>query len=185
MTGSSCNLIRLQENNEEYVNVGRFEHGNKFHVLGMDDDEASEGGSSLEEPLFDEGQEISDDEDDEMKQDIEGAGDQAAGGNAENGGDVVPDPPNPHEVKRMRSIAKPLQMTRAQRRQHDDEGHANYHPGCEFCVRAKGLPDRHTRGKTNDADELHKDEEMPTVSFDFCFLSQSGQAKAWDIRAWC
>ena len=67
MTESSLNLIRPQESYcDGHANVGRFEHGSKFHVLGMDDEVASEGGSSLEEPLFDEGQEISDE--DEMDQ---------------------------------------------------------------------------------------------------------------------
>ena len=75
---SSSNLIRPEEDYcDGHAKVGRFEHGNKFHVLAMDDEVASEGGSSLEEPLFDEGQEISD-EDEMDEQDIEEAAGQAA-----------------------------------------------------------------------------------------------------------
>ena len=46
---------------------------------------------------------------------------------------------------RVRCLARPASLTKTQRRQHYLEGHANYHPGYPFCVRCRGLADRHER----------------------------------------
>ena len=58
MTSSSPKLVSPQRRKiDGHANMGRYEHRNKYHILGMDGDESA---CSLEEPLFDEDQEISD-----------------------------------------------------------------------------------------------------------------------------
>ena len=77
-------------------------------------------------------------------------------------------------------MKRPLPMSRAQRDLHVAKGHVNYYPGCEFRVRTRGRPDPHRRSDLGDemlgdGDEEEPDsnvpKDMPTVSFDFCFLS--------------
>ena len=61
---------------------------------------------------------------------------------------VIETPPPAHPEARgrkARAIARPVAMTKAQMTEHDFEGHANYHPGCEYCVRSRGLSHRHER----------------------------------------
>ena len=43
----------------------------------------------------------------------------------------------------VRGLARPVSLTKTQRKQHLLEGHANYHPGCQYCVRRRGLAERH------------------------------------------
>ena len=108
MTSSPLNLISVKAvpGEEGHASVGRFEHGSKFRILGMEHDDESIGGSSIEEPLFDEDQEISDvegDEGDRSQRDIEKAeADQEDDGGAEDGNAGVPDQPQLAEAKRMR-----------------------------------------------------------------------------------
>jgi hypothetical protein len=88
---------------------------------------------------------------------------------------------HPEPRVRARGITRPVPLTKTQRKQHYLEGHANYHPGCPFCVRCRGLADRHERKRGEDDPEPGGEaelDEVPTVSFDFCFLMQKGQGKA-------
>ena len=77
------------------------------------------------------------------------------------GEEGVPPPPEPHpeartRPRRARGIARPEPMTKAQLIEHDFEGHAKYHAGCEYCVRSRGLADRHERYYRNEADRYAK-----------------------------
>ena len=57
-------------------------------------------------------------------------------GVAVGGEEVSPVPPRHHQPReRARGITRPVSLTKTQRKQHYLEGHANYHPGCPFCVR--------------------------------------------------
>ena len=75
-------------------------------------------------------------------------------------------------------MARPVSLTKAQRRQHYLRVHANCHPGCLFCVRCRGLANRHER-KQDEEDQRAGDEdehqEVPTISFAFCFFMQRDQ----------
>ena len=88
-------------------------------------------------------------------------------------------------------MSHPVSLTKTQSKQHYLDGQCNYHPGCPFCDRCRGLTDRHAR-KRDEQDrqpggEVEQD-EVPTVSFDFCFLTQKDQGKsvptmlAWDHK---
>ena len=74
-----------------------------------------------------------------------------------------------------------MSLTKTQRKHHYLEGHANYHPECPFCLRFRGLADGQERNKH---EEDHRPggepelDEVPTVSFDLCFLMQMEQGKA-------
>ena len=50
------------------------------------------------------------------------------------GGEVDPRQHREPQV-RVRGLARPASLTKTQRRQHNLEGHAKYHPGGPFCVR--------------------------------------------------
>ena len=94
--------------------------------------------------------------------------------------------PQHHAVPRPRAreITRPVSMTKTQRKQHYLEGHANCHPGCPFCVRCRGLVDRHERKRDeHELEPVDEDDpqEVPTVSFDFCFLMQKEQGKAMPV----
>ena len=92
------------------------------------------------------------------------------------------DPQQAREPRvQVRGWACPESFTKTQRRQHYLEGHANYHPGCLFCVRCRGLADRHERKRVEEdpragGEDDHQD--VPTISFDFCFLMQKDQGKS-------
>ena len=96
------------------------------------------------------------------------------------GGEVIPRQRRQPQA-RVRGLARPVSLTKTQRKQHYLEGHANYHPGCPFCESCRGLADRHERNKQEEdprpGGETELD-EVPTVSFDFCFLMQKEQGKA-------
>ena len=102
---TSPHLISPQRKKiNEHAHMGRYEHENMYHILGMDGEESE---CSLDEPLFDEGQEISDVEFSDADQEpaeVEGqkAAKTAAPANADG---RVEDPPAPHQAKRIRSIA--------------------------------------------------------------------------------
>ena len=106
----------------------------------------------------------------------DGAGSGANPGEIQEG-----DAGRPDVRPRVRGIAQPMEMTRKQRETHWLEGHVNYHPGCEYCVRARGLANRHTSGKKDEAEFLEGEDEVPTVSADLCFLSQLGQEKSLTV----
>ena len=99
-------------------------------------------------------------------------------------GEAVPQH-HPEPRVRARGITRPVSLTKTQRKQHYLEVHANYHPGCPFFVRCRGLADRHERNKH---EEDHRPggepelDEVPTVSFDFCFLTRKEQGKAIPTR---
>ena len=94
--------------------------------------------------------------------------------------------PQHHPAPRVRAreITRPVSLTDTQRKQHYLEGHPNYHPGCPFCVRCRGLADRHERKRGEDDPEpggKAELKEVPTVSFDFCFFVQKEQGKAMPV----
>ena len=96
------------------------------------------------------------------------------------GGEV--DPRQGREPRvRVRGSAHPVSLTKTQRRQHDLEGHAKDHPWCPFCVRCRGLADRHGRKRDEEylqpGGEVEAD-EVPMISFDVCFLMQKDQGKS-------
>ena len=98
-------------------------------------------------------------------------------------GEAVPQN-HPAPRLRAREITRPVSMTKTQKKQHYLEGHANYHPGCPFCVRCRGLADRHERKRDeHEPEPVDEDDpqEVPTVSFDFCFLMQKEQGKAMQV----
>ena len=117
-----------------------------------------------EEPLFEEGQEISDDseaarawlEELEGSSGVEGERaerDQQRPAEAEG---RQPDErrTKTRRLKRKRrgqrdqagrAAARPTQMSYAELDQNRREGHVNYHPGCAHCVAARALADRHER----------------------------------------
>ena len=105
---------------------------------------------------------------------------------SERAGVAIEAVPQRHPAPRVRAreITRPVSLTKTQRKQHYLEGHANYHPGCPFCVRCRGLADRHERKRGEDDPEPGGEaelEEVPTVSFDFCFLMQKEQGKAMPV----
>ena len=82
---------------------------------------------------------------------------------------------------RVRGIARPVSLTKTQRKQHYVEGHANYHPGCPFCPRCRGLADRHERKRDDEdlqAGDEAEQEEVLAISVDFCFIMQKDQGKS-------
>ena len=78
-----------------------------------------------------------------------------------------------------------MSLTKTQHKQHYLEGHANYHPGCPFCVRYRGLADRQERKRDEEdlqpAGEAAESDEVPAVSFDLCVFTQKGQGKSIPI----
>ena len=68
----------------------------------------------------------------------------------------------------MRAIARLVRMTNAELALHRVQGHAIYHPGCEHCVRARALADKHIRVDHDDDDDDDPD-EPPVISADVCF----------------
>ena len=190
---SSSELVRpkADEHLQKRKAMGRFEHGNKYQVLSMEaEDEDESDNDSLAEPLVDSDVEISDPEvetdDEEFDQrgrpGVRREGPEAA---EEQAPEDVPRGEGA-EAPRARLIKRPIPMTKAQRERHIAEGHVNYHPGCEFCARTRGRPEAHRRKKPDSAAEEEEEEEseqvvpadVPTVSFDFCFLSQLEQEKS-------
>ena len=61
-------------------------------------------------------------------------------------GEAVPQS-HPAPRVRAREITRPVSLTKTQWKQHYLEGHANDHPGCPFCVRCRGLADRHEEAR--------------------------------------
>ena len=96
------------------------------------------------------------------------------------GGEV--DPRQGREPRvRVRGLARPASLTKTQRRQHDLEGHTNYHPGCPFLTRCIGLADRHEQNRDEEdqrAGDEDEHQEVSTRSFDFCFLMEKDQGKS-------
>ena len=179
---SSSNLVRPKVTSSNGRAMGRYEHKNRYQVLGADaEDEDDESEDSLAEPLVDTDVEVSDAEGGEPDDPGQGPAAAADGGEAQGvvqQGDAASRP-------RAKLIKRPVSMTRAERDQHVAEGHVNYHPGCEFCTRARGRPEQHKRANREGVQEetvATEEEEMPldvpTVSFDFCFLSQLQQEKS-------
>ena len=68
---------------------------------------------------------------------------------SERAGVAIEAVPQRHPAPRVRAreITRPVSLTKTQRKQHYLEGHANYHPGCPFCVRCRGLADRHEKAR--------------------------------------
>ena len=99
-------------------------------------------------------------------------------------GEAEPPPPNPHRMagsrgaKRAKGIIRPEFRSKVKPCEHYLVGHADYHPGCEVCVRSRGLADRHERHPEHAHDEGEEVDEVPTISFDFCFLCQKEQGRS-------
>ena len=146
----------------------------------MSDGEAesdSDSGISLEEPLSEDGQEMSSDDE---HNDARGNGGEEADADQ---GDMprereVPQGDVNADAARAKALTRPVPMTKAQKERHWLEGHATYHPGCELCVRTRGLGDRHRRGDTGTKEYMESSEGVPVVGMDFCFLCQEGQTKS-------
>ena len=190
---SSSELVRpkADEHLQKRKAMGRFEHGNKYQVLSMEaEDEDESDNDSLAEPLVDSDVEISDPEVETDDEEF----DQRGRPGVRHEGPEAAEEQAPEDVPRgegagaprARLIKRPIPMTKAQRERHIAEGHVNYHPGCEFCARTRGRPEAHRRKKPDSAAEEEEEEEseqvvpadVPTVSFDFCFLSQLEQEKS-------
>ena len=48
----------------------------------------------------------------------------------------------------------------------------NYHLACEYCVRSRGLADKHKNGHKDESEYMDGHDEVPEIGADFCFLSQ-------------
>ena len=95
-------------------------------------------------------------------------------------GEVVPQH-HQEPRARVRGLARPVSLTKTQRRQQYLDGHSNYHPGCPFFVRCRGLADRHERKRGEEDERAGGEDEhqdVPTISFDFCFRMQKDQGKS-------
>ena len=173
--------------------MGRYEHENRYQVLGTDaaDEEiAADYWWGVAEPFVDTDVEVSDPECEDDSDDKDDGMPEVQGpepGGAEEDREAPGGAQRRVEKPRARLIRRPLPMSRAQRDLHIAEGHVNYHPGCEFCARTRGRPEAHRR-KDQDEEVLDEDEgeasedeipkDVPTVSFDFCFLAQLQQEKS-------
>ena len=139
----------------------------------MSEDEAASGSEhSLEEPLFEEDQEISSGDEEKGREDSDGEN-QANGGEADEPQGA--DQPQEEETPRAKALTRPVPMTKAEREKHLLEGHAVYHPGCEFCVRTRGLSDRHRR-VTKTPESFWK-QMMSHQSLPWIFASYVNRAK--------
>ena len=159
-----------------------------------DDDDDSRSRKSLEEPLGDDDESVSDPENGWEPSDAEawldeereaGAFLEGLEGDGQAGGGEV-DHPVPaaaggdHQERRgperrrgpppgvARQIHRPDAMTKRQFEEHRARGHVKYHPGCRHCVRSRALADKHYRFAPL---EEEKDDplEPPVVSAAFCF----------------
>ena len=165
-------LIRPNEHNSGSGH-GTGECNNGVEIMGMSDEgEASGSDNSLEEPLFEGDQEISSGDDGEGRDETDGKDQDDQGGEDASQGEQPQE-----DMPRAKALTRPVPMTKAQREKHLLEGHAVYHPGCEFCVRTRGLSDRHRRGDKNTREYLEEDDGSPVIGMDFCFLCQQGQEK--------
>ena len=77
------------------------------------------------------------------------------------------DEERPARRRAARAIARPVRMTNAELEVHRVQGHVIYHPGCEHCVRARALADRHMR--EDHGNEEDDPNEPPVIGADFCF----------------
>ena len=68
---------------------------------------------------------------------------------------------------------RPTRMSHAELGKHRREGHVNFHPGCEHCVGARALSDRHERGENPDEQDEEVKEPTGVESF---FSEDSGGA---------
>ena len=185
---SSPTLVRPRADklSEGRRDMGRYEHANRYQVLGADADDEEEGSDddSLAEPFVDTDVEISDPEieDDEVENEecklgVEEPDREDAAEGQEAHGAVRQRAGRP----RARLIRRPLPMSRAERERHVAKGHVNYNSACDFRVRTRGRADPHRRvGREQDADDSEQEvpADVPTVSFAFCFLSQLEQEKS-------
>ena len=159
------------------------------HDDGMGEDEDDR--KSLEEPLFE-------DDDVVSAPDIDGWNPTASDAEAwleeqeaeewldamdrnpnygKEGEEVIYPVPGPRKAARprrwqAREITRPVRMTDAELDWHRLQGHVVYHPGCEQCVKARALADRHHR-----ADEVEEEgrlDQPPTIGADFCFPGDAG-----------
>ena len=84
----------------------------------------------------------------------------------------TPPPPEPHTAdrpERVRSLPKPVAPSRAERERHELT-HLPYMPWCRHCVMARAQNDPHRKVKKH-----ARNNAVPTVSGDFCFMKQAGQ----------
>ena len=155
----------------------------------------SDDGKSLEEPLFDEGEDVSEPSDqgdwlDRLEQSPE----------YEDGDDLLfPEPPpvagerparrrqaQRGRPERARPVARPVQMTKTQWMFHRAQGHVRYHPGCKHCVMAKAIADRHQRAiDDSKADDEDDPDEPPVIGADFCFPGDKGEEDPLTVIVMC
>ena len=69
-----------------------------------------------------------------------------------------------------RPAPRPTKMSHAELDEHRREGHVNFHPGCEHCVAARALADRHERADDPEQDPAGSEGRLPTIGMDFCYL---------------
>ena len=115
----------------------------RCEVSPVDGEESAS--DSLEEPLFSEGDhtpsEVSSEHDDGMSNMEESDGKDAQA-EEEMVAKMFGDGDDQEHVEkgrnRVRDISRPVTMTSDQLKKHRLQCHANYDPGCEDCVRARG-----------------------------------------------
>ena len=83
-------------------------------------------------------------------------------------GDVSQDNGDHNMGRRPVTITDPNQPTKTEIEEHNVT-HTPYKPWCRHCVRGKGRSDRHFKHKSD------TESQVPTISFDYCFLGQKGQ----------
>ena len=80
------------------------------------------------------------------------------------------------DKRKMHQIKDPGQPTQAEVDEHELT-HCPYKPWCSHCVRGKAAEDPHRRKKEAEK-EKDKEEGIPTVSLDYCFMGSKGLIKA-------
>ena len=118
-------------------------------VSPVDGDESAS--DSLADALFSDSDrtpsEVSSEHDDGMSnmEEPDGKDAQAEEEMVVNKDDDGDDQENVEGRNRVREIPRPVTMTSDQLKKHGLQCHTNYDPGCEDCVRARGLADPHKR----------------------------------------
>ena len=86
------------------------------------------------------------------------------------------DSENEDEGRKVRQIRDPGQPTQEEVDEHELT-HCPYKPWCSHCVRGKAAEDPHRRKKTAEKDKQRED-GLPTISMDYCFMGSKGLIKA-------
>ena len=78
--------------------------------------------------------------------------------------------------RRMKQIKDPGQPTQEEVDEHELT-HCPFKSWCSHCVRGKAAEDPHRRKKSAEKDQ-EREEGLPTVSLDYCFMGSKGLIKA-------